>query len=138
MDGFLDTCILIDLMRRNPIALEWAKNQHLKFGIARLVQFEILEGLLGENAPAEQEKTQFLRAIQFLAGYPVYDSTQEIGELAIENYARYKRSFRAISPHDFLIAATAQYHQIPLYSRNEKHMGAILPTKLLIVPYQVR
>lgn len=136
-DAFLDTCIVIDLLREEALAVDWFRRQAHQFGISRIVWFEVMEGVLADNLPAEREKKYQISALKLMQQFQIVEMSPQIGLLASQRYLQLKRANRGISPNDFLVAATAEYHDLPLISRNVKHMKSLLGD-LLITPYSIR
>ena len=126
MDAFLDADILISIYNGRPQAVSWLQiNSKLTLGITPVAWMEVLRG--GQNKVAQQRLTQYL------AHYPVIDLTNTDQNWAMRQYQTYKLS-HGVGILDCLIAAPCYRLQIPLYTRNLKHMTPLLGA-LAVQPY---
>jgi len=122
--AFLDTNIIVDLLRKHPIADQWLTNQS-DLGVTRAVWLEVLFG--AENRQEQQ------RAIQLLGDFELVITTPVDFDWASQKIIQFGLSYK-IEPIDYLIAAPSRRLQVPLYTRNLKHMSPLLGT-LAQAPY---
>lgn len=122
--AFLDTNIIVDLLRKHPIADQWLTNQS-DLGVTRAVWIEVLFG--AENRQEQQ------RAIRLLGDFELVITTSVDFDWASQKIIQFGLSYK-IEPIDYLIAAPSHRLQIPLYTRNLKHMSPLLGT-LAQAPY---
>ena len=108
----LDTCILIDILRRQASAVAFLNGLAAKpsFSVASLS--ELRAGQRGERDK---------RAVDELVATGILiDIDRPIAEIAGELLRRYQKS-HALGLGDALIAATAIHHQLQLVTLNLKH-----------------
>ena len=118
MDGFLDTAILVDILRGYGPALAWSKtNAHSDLAITTITWMEVMVGV--ENAQ-KQRKTA-----HFLSGFPMEYVTRLDLDWAMKQLATYRLGC-GVGILDCLIAAPAYRLQLPLYTRNLKHFTPLL------------
>ena len=115
MTLLLDTSVLIDHLRGNPVArqaLAAAAVEGHRLASSVVVKVEVLAGM----RPAEERRTR--RLLDTLDWIPVDD---DIAERAGALANRYVASHAGVDPVDYLIAATAELHDAVLWTRNLKH-----------------
>ncbi|MBZ0281050.1 MAG: PIN domain-containing protein [Anaerolineae bacterium] len=122
--ALLDTNIVVDLLRKRPLADQWLASQS-DLGVTRAVWLEVMFG--AENRQEQQ------RAIRLLGDFELVVTTPLDFEWASQKIIQLGLSYK-IEPIDYLIAAPAYRLQIPLYTRNLKHMSPLLGT-LAQAPY---
>ncbi len=118
-----DTCILIDICRGNldikdKISL-LNTNQIL---ISAITEFEFLAGA--------RNKKEFLLISKQLSQYNVIPINNEISDLFLQLGKSFSLSHK-ISVPDMLIAATALYYDIPIFTSNLKDFQFIPNIKLI-------
>ncbi len=126
IDGFLDTNILVDLLRKQASCSTWMQTQAgTHFALPVLVHMELINGV---ESAAERQSVQ-----KALAAYPVVHLTTEDSIWAQQQHAIHKLSHN-VGIIDALIAAPAWRLKIPIYTLNVKHFKP-LPDILVIKPY---
>ena len=108
----LDTCILVDLSRQNPKALNFLEGLQVTPSVSAVTVTEIFSGT--RSAREDQLFEQLFQAWQ------VFDVDRETGRLA----ARFLKKFRpshGLDIIDAIIAATAKIHDHQLATLNLKH-----------------
>jgi len=126
MDALFDTAIVVDIYRNYPPAVQWsAANPSLVIGITSIVWLEVLKGAKNK---ADQKPLA-----KFLAQFPLVYLTQTDEHWAMLNYPAAHLA-HGVGILDTLIAAPSHRLQIPLYTRNLKHMSPLLGT-LAQAPY---
>jgi predicted nucleic acid-binding protein len=119
----LDSDVIINILKK--------KEETLK----QLMQFQESELYISPITVAEifaGAKESEIDTINRLFSYfKVAEINYGIGEIAGVYAKKYKKAFCGISLEDYLIAATAKYHHLTLWSYNKKHypMDDILTTK---------
>lgn len=109
--AFLDTSVIIDLLRGYPPAHLWYAAQHDP-GVCRIVWMEIIEGL--EDGNAQRQALKLLRRFE-LVELTTVDIIWATEKLLVFNLSH------NIDAFDCLIASVNQRMQLPLYTRNLKH-----------------
>ena len=106
-----DTCVIIDFMNgRSQVLNELIKTEKTLF-INSIIEMELLQG-------ARDKKD--LRIIENkLCAFRLLNMQQDIFDLATQNIRRYRLSHNLALP-DAIIAATATFYQIPLFTYNLK------------------
>ncbi|NOQ17242.1 MAG: PIN domain-containing protein [Methyloprofundus sp.] len=106
-----DTCVIIDFMNgRSQILSELITDKTPLF-INSIIEMELLQG-------ARDKKE--LRIIESqLHSFRLLNMQQDILDLATQNIRRYRLSHNLALP-DAIIAATATFYQIPLFTYNLK------------------
>ena len=115
MSIFLDTDVVINILKKRSDTIE--KLQELlkkdaKFFISAIVIAEIYQGARAH----EYEKIENLFSF-----FEVVNINAEIGYLAGKYANRYAKAYHKISLEDYLIAATAKYYDLNLWTYNKKH-----------------
>jgi predicted nucleic acid-binding protein len=123
--ALLDTNIIVDLLRKHPIAEQWLMEQR-DLAVSRSVWLEVLQGV---EDSAEQR-----RAITLLNDFELVELTVSDFDWATRQLTRYHLSHN-VDAFDCLIAAPSYRLQLPLYTRNLKHFTTLLG-KLAQQPYQ--
>ncbi len=124
---FLDTNMLIDLLRNHPPAVAWKNAQGtVILGITPVVWMEVIQGALDGQAQ--------LKAAKFLKQFGMVYLTQSDMDWAMQQLRAYQLSHN-VGMMDCLIAAPAHRLQLPLYTRNLKHFTPLLG-KLAQRPYE--
>ncbi|XWX02601.1 PIN domain-containing protein [Aggregatilineales bacterium SYSU G02658] len=122
--AFVDTSVLIDVLRGHVAAREWYKDQN-DLSVSVFVWFELLHGT--QNQRDQQSCITFL--LQFNLEMP------QVADVhwAMEQLIRFRLSHN-VSSADCLIAAACARTRAPLYTRNLKHMRPLLGD-LAVNPY---
>ncbi len=119
VDGLLDTAIIIvDLLRDYEPALAWSSDSGLRVGLTQFVWLEVIQG--AQSNAAQRKATRVLK------GFPLVQFTAEDVTWALRELTRVVPSHNGVGALDALIAATAARLQIPLYTRNLKHIQPLL------------
>jgi predicted nucleic acid-binding protein len=108
----LDTCIVIDLLRRNKAAAAFLKTMAEPPSLSVISLTELIAG-----AKSRKEERVIEKVVATLRVLPV---TEEVGRRAGEWVKHYGASHSVDIP-DALIAATAEHHRLPLATLNLKH-----------------
>ncbi len=118
ISALLDTDILVDLLRQYPPSAAWIKMQgSSQFGIVTIAWMEVLKGTTNKLARS--------RAARFLTQFDLVYLTDADQEWAMRHFHQYFLS-QNVGILDCLIAAPAQRLNLPLYTRNLKHMTPLL------------
>lgn len=126
VDLLLDTDVLVDLLRRFPPAVRWAKDHaSARLGIPVVVYLELLQGA--------RHQADLDALCRYLTPYPVFHLESGDSTRALECFKEHRLS-RGIGILDCLIAALVSRLGKPLCTFNTRHYGAI-PHLLLQVPY---
>ena len=116
----LDTDVLVEIQRAQPLAAEWLRSLKGEIAIPSVVAWEML---FGSRDKAELERSQ-----RFLATFAVTHLTPKDSELAGRLIADYTLSTGLGLP-DFLVAAQTLNRQATLFTFNLKHFAAITGLK---------
>jgi predicted nucleic acid-binding protein len=116
--GSLDTAIIIDLLRRYPIAEQWLSRQS-NLGITPMVILEVIEGA--------QNKAKQNQAIRLLNSFQLISLIDADFDWAIQQAALFKLS-HSVGVMDCLIATLSWRLKVPFYTRNLKHFTPLLGT----------
>ncbi len=124
--AFLDTAIVVDLLRDYIPALEWTTNLgSATFVIAPIVWMEVITG-----APNQLKQRS---AVKVLEQFEIVFLTEEDQNWAMRQQISYRLS-RGIGLNDCLIAAPAHRLLLPLYTLNLKHFEPLIGA-LAVKPY---
>lgn len=127
VDGLLDTSIIIDLLRNYRPAELWFAAVNLRFGVTKIVWMEVIEGTISRRSQRE--------AIRLLNSLVLVPMTLDDIDWALTTLTQVILAHSGIGTEDALIAATSERLQLPMYTRNIKHMRPLLGD-LAIQPYQ--
>lgn len=125
MIGFVDSTIIIHLLRGNSQAQEWLTQQNV-LGITPIVWLEVLDGAKGRLGQAV--------TIEVLQSFDMVYLTQADQIWSIDTFVKYRLS-KGVAINDCLIAAVCHRLQLPIYTHNVKHLARILDPALVIQPY---
>ena len=114
----LDTGVLFDFLADEALAA--AVETILAEGKAAVSAVTVYELLRGVAA-----KRQIQQRNQLLSFVHTIDLTEQIAKIAGRIYTDLKNSGSLIDNEDILIAATSLYHDIPVFTTNEKHFRRI-------------
>lgn len=126
MNAVIDTAILIDILRGYPRALSWFKTQSSQHtAITPIVYMEMLSG--ARNKQEQSAALKFMRQFDML-----YLEITDL-EWAMTQMKTFYLSHN-VGMADCLITSGCPRLQIPLYTKNLKHMTPLLGA-LAIQPY---
>lgn len=125
VNAMVDSSIIIDLLRKYPNANRWLAQQNDILGVNLYVWLEVIEGA--------QNKIDQQRAVKLLNSFDLVDIHAQDVNWAMAQLTRVNLSHN-VDSFDCLIAASAQRHNILLYTRNIKHFRPLLG-ELAKVPY---
>ncbi len=125
---FLDSDVMIDLLRQYPPAITWfdALEDEEEIALSGYVVMELIQGCRNKD---EQAKVQ-----QALAPYGIIWLSPAGGDRALEIFGEYYLGHGA-GMLDVLIGQTAVTLGVPLYTFNQKHYRFI-PELQIIQPYE--
>jgi predicted nucleic acid-binding protein len=123
--GIVDTNILIEAYRRNPLAITWLESQ-TNLAITSVTWLELLDGARGKAGQAE--------CLKMIFPLELIDLTIEDQAWARDALLEYRLS-HGIGFADCLIASVSHRLQIPVYTRNVKDFQPMLGASLVIKPY---
>jgi predicted nucleic acid-binding protein len=123
--SFVDTTVLVDLLRKHPPARLWMMGLSELPHITPVVWMELISG--AQNREAQRD------TLLVLSGLTVDDLTSEDQHWAMRQLARLRLSHN-VSLTDCLIASISQRVGVPLYSHNLKHFAPLLGS-LVQKPY---
>lgn len=124
----LDSDILIDVSRQNPIALAYLQTQRKKHETLAISTVTVMELLVGARNKMESEAIQ-----KFLNQFLHIHLTPDVDRQAIAFLQQYRLSHGLLIP-DALIAATAVVMNCPLVSKNQRDYRFITELTLLTYP----
>ena len=125
-DGVVDSTVIIHLLRRNKLALDWAVSLTEKLSVTSITCLEILMGIPNK---AELERSKVvLQQFDFLA---LNAEDQRWAVLQLEQY----RLSKGVASNDCMIASLCHRLKIPVYTHNLKDYLKVLPATLVIQPY---
>ena len=112
MSYLLDTNILIDFLRKHPLAATWMQGLERRAAVSVVSLAELLGG-----ARRQSEEREIHQLVACLDLFPV---NSEIASLAGAHKKHYGKS-HSVELGDALIAATAEHHGLKLATLNVKH-----------------
>lgn len=114
--GFIDTSIVIDLLKGKADALRWSSTQS-GFAVSTLVWMETVIG--AKNRAEERAITKFLQDFEIV---PLSESDHywAMSQLTLHHLSD------GVGLADCLIASVCQRMQRPLYTLNMKHFAPLL------------
>ena len=116
--ALIETNVVVDVIRGYPPALAWLQAQNQPtLGITPIIWMEVITG--GSN------KIRRLRAAQFMAAFEMIYLTQADLDWAMAMQMRYELS-HCVGMMDCLIASISHRLQVPLYTRNLKHLAPLV------------
>lgn len=126
VDVLLDTSIVVDLLRSYQPAQDWAAHQQLVVGVTKFVWLEVVQGA--------SNKTDQERAIKLLNSFDLVPIEVEDVDWALRTLTAVTLANNRIDVVDALVAAPSHRLQLPLLTRNLKHMTVLLDS-LAQAPY---
>ena len=112
----LDTDVLVEIQRAQPLASEWLRSLKGEIAIPSVVAWEMLFG--------SRDKAELDRSQRFLDGFAVTHLTPKDSKLAGRLIATYTLSTGLGLP-DILVAAQTLNRRTTLFTFNLKHFAAI-------------
>jgi predicted nucleic acid-binding protein len=124
-DGLLDTNIFIDVSRNYAPAMQWLRAHRLRLAVSAITRMELVAG-----ARNQAEQAGIIRSLQpYQLLYPDAVAIQ----WALTQFETFWLSHQ-IEFLDCVIGATGVHFDLPIYTRNAKHLR-LLPDVQMIVPY---
>ena len=123
--SFVDSTVIIHLLRRNPAAGQWLTQQPI-LGVTPIVWLEVIHEARGKSGQAD--------AIAVLQSFEMTYLTAVDQQWSMDQLGAYRLS-RGVEINDCLIASVCQRLQVPLYTHNVKHMARLLDPHLVIQPH---
>jgi predicted nucleic acid-binding protein len=114
--AFIDTSVLVDVLRQRPFAIEWFEFQ-AGLAVTPFVQMELVAGA--------QNKIEQARALRLIANLQMIFPAQLDLEWAMQQQTMYVLSHN-VGMNDCLIASASHRLQLPLYTTNLKHFAPLL------------
>jgi len=114
--AFVDTNILVDVLRGHPTARPWLQKQSV-LGITPIAWMELVEG--AENR-ADQRSI-----VRLLTQFEIVYLTEADMKWAMEQLIAYELS-HGVGMMDCLIASVCHRLQTPLFTHNLKHLTPLL------------
>ena len=124
----LDTDILSAIMRKNPDAMQKAREyltSHQRFTISIITRYEILRGLKSKSATRQIEAFE-----AFCQQSSVLPLTDPVIHRAADIYAELHRGGQLIGDADILIAASALEHNLGVATNNAAHFQRIIGLRI--------
>lgn len=118
VEGLLDSAIVIDVIRDYQPALDWFSAIDIEVGVSKFVWLEVVHGA--------QSKQRQRSVIQLLLSFSLVPIDMTDVDWALARLTATVLANSGIDPMDALIAATSHRLQLPLYTRNLKHMRPLL------------
>lgn len=125
MVGFVDTAVLVDVIRGYPPAMQWLTTRTNTLRVCNHAYMEIIAGATN--------KSDQKYAIMILKQFELVFITQADMKWAIQQQLKYSLS-NGVGLIDCLIASPCARLEVPLYTRNLKHFAPLL-SDLAISPY---
>lgn len=126
VDALLDTSIIVDFLREYPPAANWLATSTESFGITKFVWLEVIEGATSKLRQKE--------AIELLNKFVLVPVELSDIDWALSTLTTKVLANNGLDMKDALIASTSARLQVPLYTRNLKHMRSFLDA-LAQAPY---
>jgi len=114
---FVDTNILIDVIRRHRPALEWMEIHYHSITITPIVWMEVMKGAASKETQRE--------IIELLNPLRLEHMIPDDFYWAMDKQTKFHLSF-GLDMNDCLIASVAHRLQVPLFTHNLKHFRPIL------------
>lgn len=118
----IDTCILIDFLKKKKEAFEFLTDEKYSCCISLLNITELYSGV-------RKDEEQMMEV--FLEYFEILDLTKEISITAGYFFQKYSKS-HGVGIIDALLAAISKEYAIPLVTRNVKHFPML---EDIVVPY---
>lgn len=111
----VDTSVLVDVLRGVPVAREWLRDERTESGRLATSVLTVTE-ITGHMRSAERSAVARL-----LGSMDILGIDELTAHRAGEFVRSYRRSHQGIGIVDYLIAATADLHRLPLATLNVRH-----------------
>jgi tRNA(fMet)-specific endonuclease VapC len=118
-----DTTVLIDL-HRGDISVK-KEIEEMAPGIIYISSITVAEFMVGAKDKADMLKIQ-----KHISNYTILSINEAITTIFLELFDSYSLSHRP-GIADTLIAATALYYDLPIFTQNKKHFGFIPGIRLI-------
>lgn len=133
-----DTDVVIDILRRNSIALTHLANHlrlHGTLAVSAITMYEVERGLRIRKAAVQRQQLNALRPQ--LNILPV---DENVSATAVHVYLQLRSTNNYLPDADILIASTASTHRLVLATANSSHFGRIPDLELVDwrLPAQLR
>lgn len=126
--AFVDTNVLIHLLRGNSSAIAWLQTQLEPLAVTPYTWMEVVYGAVGKQSQAV--------ALALLAQFEmVYPSHADM-DWAMDMLRKHRQNY-GVDVLDCLIAATCSRLGAPLYSHNLRHMMPLLGAEFVVKPYEL-
>lgn len=122
---FVDTNVLIDLLRGREATLNFLENYIGLLKISVIVELELIDGLRAKKDIVSLDKDLF-RPLQM----EIVQINEEISKKAVDFFTKYRHS-HGISINDAIIAATSLVYTEPMSTFNTKHFAFIPILKIV-------
>src|SRR5687767_3765529 len=120
--AFVDTTIIVDVLRQYPPALSWFQHQSF-LGVTPVTWMEVVYG--AQNKLAQQQSTRLLSQFD-IEYFQITDM-----DWAMQQLIKFRLSHN-VGLMDCLIASVCYRLQLPLYTHNRKHVEPILGKSLTV------
>jgi len=127
VSAFLDTNVIIDILRRKQESLDWLGKQTDPLFITPMVWMEIVAGV--RNKKELQPTLDVLNFFQI-----IYPKEQDL-DWAMHQQKRLRPIGMAIDIMDYFIASVCFRFATPLYTHNLKHFRPLLGDNFVVKPY---
>ncbi len=117
----VDTDVLIDSLKGETYAIEFIKEYDVEIRISQFTLFELLAG-----AKNKREQNKISNHFKF----PMLEISDEILRNSIEVFKK-QHLKQGTGIIDSIIASTAMYYEIPLFTKNKKHFKNISGLNLI-------
>jgi tRNA(fMet)-specific endonuclease VapC len=118
---FLDTCVIIEYLKKNEIRLFIEKTGKHNFGINSIVIMELFTGAFN--------KLEIKKIKKEIENFKLLEINQEIMNLSTELIENYSKS-HSLTKYDSIIAASSIIYDIELFTYNIKDFKYIPGLKL--------
>lgn len=129
MSAFLDTNVIIDILRRQKESLAWLSQQRQPLLITPLVWMEVVAGVRSKN-----ELRPTLDVLEHFR--MVYPSQQDL-DWAMHQQKRLRPIGLIIDIMDYIIASVCFRLGTLIYTHNLKHFKPLLGDDFVIKPYAI-
>jgi predicted nucleic acid-binding protein len=124
--GFVDTTILVHVLRNNAVALAWFNARPEQLSITPISWMEIMDGAGSKRAQRQ--------SLDILNRFEIVYLTEVDMKWAMQQLEIFRLSHGSHTM-DCLIASVCHRLQVPLYTHNIKDMSVLLGPNLTVKPY---
>lgn len=118
VNAFLDSDIIVDILRNYPPAVVWLAAQDVApFGITPILWLEVVNG-----AP---NREKLARSTKLLSRFQMVFLNEQDQTWAIDQLTKHRLSY-GVGVTDCLIASVCHRLNLPLYTHNLKHFAPLL------------